>query len=260
VIIRKENGGGLTLVTQTEHSRFVGRLAAHWGNARFAAPRPFESVVRAATYHDYGHLDWEPDPPFDAASGQPCEVRRLPDPDRQLAAHQRNIDWLTGIDPYSGLLVGMHATGLRRARYGTIEHPSGFNPPKQGATMESFLAKNESTQKAARAGLDEDAVWTNFHLLQVWDLLGLYFGCAEPGEDHIAPVPTGYAKAGERVTLRMKPDGPGRIAFDPYPFDQRPLTVEFLCKRLPRAKFESEAAFREAFYKAPEERVAYQLV
>ena len=256
MIIRKENGA-LTLVTQTEHSRFVGQLAAHWGNARFAAPEPFESVARAATYHDYGHLHWEPDAPFDAATGEPCEFRRLPDPERQLKAHQANIDWLTGIDPYSGLLVGMHTTGLRRGRYGRIDHPTGFNPPKQGEAIETFIATNEARQEALRARFGEAGVWTNYHLLQVWDLLGLYFGCAEPGEDHISPVPS---KGGERVTLRMTPAGPNRIAFDPYPFDRRPLTVQFMCKRLPQAKFESEAAFREAFYKAPNELIAYELV
>ena len=32
-----------------------------------------------------------------------------------------------------------------------------------------------------------DQLWANFHLLQVWDLLGLYFGCQEPVEDHIDP-------------------------------------------------------------------------
>ena len=57
MIVREdEKGGGLLLVTQTEHSQFVGQLAAHWGNERFASPEPFESVARAATYHDFGYL------------------------------------------------------------------------------------------------------------------------------------------------------------------------------------------------------------
>jgi uncharacterized protein DUF3891 len=56
MIVRKSPAGSLTLIGQTDHSRFVGQLAAHWGNRDFAAPAPHDSVVRAATYHDYGWL------------------------------------------------------------------------------------------------------------------------------------------------------------------------------------------------------------
>ena len=41
MIIRAEPEGGLTLILQTEHSQFVGRLAAHWGSAAFAALQPY---------------------------------------------------------------------------------------------------------------------------------------------------------------------------------------------------------------------------
>ena len=62
MIVRKNPAGSLTLVGQTDHSRFVGQLAAHWGNHDFAAPAPYDSVVRAATYHDYGWLQYETRP------------------------------------------------------------------------------------------------------------------------------------------------------------------------------------------------------
>ena len=117
MIIRKGSDGELTLISQTDHSRFVGLLAAHWGNEQFTALRPFESVVRAATFHDFGYLNWEPDPSIDPHSGEPYEFRKLPFSDRQLNSYQWCIDWISSIDAYSGMLVSMHRTGLWKQRY-----------------------------------------------------------------------------------------------------------------------------------------------
>src|SRR5688572_1399621 len=62
MIIHDASNGQLTLITQTDHSNLVGELAAHWGNADFAAPEPYDSVVRAAVFHDYGWLRYETKP------------------------------------------------------------------------------------------------------------------------------------------------------------------------------------------------------
>ena len=257
MIIRSENGG-LTLIPQTEHSQFVGQLAAHWGSADFAPLEPFESVVRAATYHDYGYLNWEPDLPFDASSGLPYEFRKLPTADRQLGAYQWCIDWLTGVDPYSGLLVNMHRTGLWRGRYGTIEYPTAFNPKSLQQDVEAFIVRNEARQKEEQSSQPRDQLWTNYTLLQVWDLLGLYFGCAEPGEDYVEPVPRSYD--GKSCRMSMRALGGGQVAFDPYPFDQRPLRVQIACRRVPESTYPDEASFRKAYYQAPQELLEYELV
>ena len=257
MIIRK-GPEGLTLIPQTEHSQFVGQLAAHWGNADFAPLQPYESVVRGATYHDYGYLNWEPDLPFDADMGEPLEFRKIPTAERQLNAYQWCIDWLTGIDPYSGLLVNMHRTGLWRGRYGTISYPTAFNPRSLSADVEGFIARNEARQKVEQASQPHDQLWTNFHLLQVWDLLGLYFGCQEPVEDHIEPVPTGYE--GQKVDMAMTPLGGGRVAFSPYPFNQPSLWVQLACKRLADTIYPDQASFRAAYFQAPNELIEYELV
>ena len=44
----------IILALQIDHSRVAGLLAAHWGNAEFAAPTPYPSVVLAAQEHDNG--------------------------------------------------------------------------------------------------------------------------------------------------------------------------------------------------------------
>ena len=56
MIVRRISDGSLLLINQTDHCLLSGRLAAHWGNARFAVPRPlfgsdvpFWTVGRIAT-------------------------------------------------------------------------------------------------------------------------------------------------------------------------------------------------------------------
>ena len=50
-------------------------FASHWGNATFAVPEPFESVARAATFHDFGYLRYETAPAFNAETGQTPNFR-----------------------------------------------------------------------------------------------------------------------------------------------------------------------------------------
>ena len=99
---------------------------------------------------------------------------------------------MTGIDRYSGLIVSMHRTGLWRGRYGTITYPTAFNIRQLNPDIEAFIARHEAWQEEQQRSLDPAQIWTNYRLLQVWDLLGLYFCCAEPAEDRIEPVPVAY--------------------------------------------------------------------
>jgi hypothetical protein len=94
-------------------------------------------------------------------------------------------------------------------------------------------------------------------MMQVWDLLGLYFCCQEPYEDHIDPIPINFN--GDGVRLEMKPLGKGKVQFDPYPFDEPALRVQLSCKRLPDRKYDSVAAFRETYFKAPNDLLEYEI-
>src|SRR6185436_14833420 len=111
MIIRDPVDGEMLVVGQTDHSRLVGQLAAHWGNDKVARPDPWESVVRAAIYHDYGWLTYETTPLVDEQTGSPYRFLELPLADRQLASYQWSLDWMAAIDTYSGLVVSRHRTG-----------------------------------------------------------------------------------------------------------------------------------------------------
>jgi len=262
MIIRKEANGTLTLIGQTDHSRFVGQLAAHWGNREFEAPRPYDSVVRAATFHDYGWLRYETSPLIDQASGEPYPFLQVPMTERQLGGYQWALDWMTDIDPYSGLIVSMHRTGLWKGRYQKIKHPAGrYNLTVLSPEVQAFVARNEAGQEKARAAFDAKEVWTNYRLMQVWDLLGLYFCCQEPNEDFVDPVPVGYGGGeDEGVRLALKPLASGQVSFDPYPFDVRPCRVQLTAKRLPQQSYPSLEVFRRAWFGAEVELLEFELV
>ena len=56
MILRGNRDNKSVLVAQTDHSQLVGQMASHWGNRQFDPPKPYDSVVRAAIYHDYAWL------------------------------------------------------------------------------------------------------------------------------------------------------------------------------------------------------------
>ena len=259
MIVRKQPNNELILIGQTDHSRLVGQLAAHWGNENFAAPEPYGSMVRAATFHDYGWLRYETSPLIHPETGEPYQFLQVPLGATQLAAYQWSLDWLAGVDRYAGLIINMHRTGLWKNRYETITHPSGYNLRDLNPEVRQFIQQNEAWQEQERASWDSGALWTNYRLMQVWDLLGLYFCCQDPYDDYVEPVPTSYSdKKGIRLT--MQPAGPNQVTFDPYPFNVRPCRVQLAFKRLPKSSFENLEAFHRSYFQAENGLFRFELI
>jgi hypothetical protein len=261
MIVRKLPNGEAMVLTQTDHSRLAGFLASHWGNSTFAPLQPYESVTRAATFHDFGWLKYETQPEIDPKTGEPYTFMNLPFDPRQLDAYQWCVDWLGSVDRYSALLVGMHRVGLWKSRYETITYPAWrYGGIKLPAEINEFIARSEPEQEQERAAIGGDTIWTNYRLLQVWDLLGLYFTVGEPYEHAVEPVPTAYdCDMHSGVRMQMHPLDGNRVAFDPYPFDVRPLTLHIPYRHFDRAAFSDGDAFRRAFFQAVPELLTYQV-
>ncbi len=262
MIVRKQSGKDLVLIGQTDHSRLVGQLAAHWGNDRISAPQPYSSMVRAATFHDYGWLRYETSPLIHPETGEPYRFLQVPLGTTQLAAYQWSLDRLTEIDRYAGLIINMHRTGLWRNRYNTIAHPTGYNVGDLNPEARQFIERNEAWQEQERKSLNSNGqaavLWTNYRLMQVWDLLGLYFCCQDPYEDYIDPVPLRYGD-NEQFRLMMKPAGPGRVLFEPFPFDVKPCEIQLTIKRLTKSSFDNIDEFHRAYFQAAIEVLRFEL-
>jgi hypothetical protein len=261
MIVREEPNGEQILVGQTDHSRLAGQFAAHWGNARFAMPEPFESVARGAAFHDYGYLRYETTPYYDSKTGHTPNFRDVPTDTQRLEEYQWNVDWLLGLDAYASTPANMHRTGLWRGRYGAIVHPP-HTLRKQKPEIDVFV-ENDAQRAAtiAAQGWDQQQLRVNYRLLQVWDLLSLYFSCTRPGQDYIEPVPTSYRdEDGEGVRLSLKPFSEAVIALDPYPFDLDELRVQLCGRRTKTTTFENREAFVKAYFQAPLELMEWTLV
>jgi Protein of unknown function (DUF3891) len=250
MIVRKGPDGSLILIAQTNHAELSGLFAANWGNEIFARPHPHQSVVRAAIYHDAGWYKYEAQPFYDVSTkSTPNFVQVPPDP-IQLEAYQWAIDWVSSIDPYAGLLVNRHRTGLWAERYHTVNTPPP--PPRRPLSelVAKFMAHNETRQQHALQSIDRNEFAINYHMLQVWDLLSLYLCGGERKTQTFEPVPTGYDGSRARgIRMSVTPIDETRLSIEPYPFDVRPFRVCYAYKHV-GADFPSEAAFLEAYYAA----------
>src|SRR5437660_1677720 len=112
--------GSVLMIEQEDHTDLAAQFAAHWGNAEFSRPEPYQSVVFGTIYHDSGHREMEADLPIDVERGVPYAIGRTPPGLRKNEADVLNAHWVRTRDPYASLLVSMHHAGLRKQRYGTV--------------------------------------------------------------------------------------------------------------------------------------------
>jgi hypothetical protein len=268
MIVRELSDGTVWAITQENHADLAAQFAAHWGNDTFAKLQPFETMVFATTYHDSGHREIDAEVPFDVENGRPYGHRNVPQERRRSQAD--NFAWLGERDKYGALLVSMHHSGLRKNRYDTVAATRNGAPGDRTtfAGIDRAFGDLEPWQIeiASALGLDDPAkrraFWTNYCILQVFDLLSLYF-CLDGyegkqlAETRLVGIPTGYA--GDAVAdIRIVPVGENGVRMDPYPFDApfRPVAPARILEPAPVA---SEAEGREAFYRAPREALEWEI-
>lgn len=262
MVIRDLKDGSSTLSTQEDHAELSAQFAAHWGNKDFARLRPYHTMVFATTYHDSGFRSWEGHPPINMEKGRPYGHRETPFSPERFEAHARNVEWIGAKDPYAGLIVSTHHTGLSQYRYQTITSPKGtYRSGPRRPEIQAFIDEQEAWQKEQKKSLGgespkfNDELWFNYRLLQIYDLLSLYFCCDGYKEDRlkedlIAPVPVAYG-SNEEVNLRIIPTGANSVQMDPYPFDRSPLQISVRARTMTAGGFASEDECREAYFKAP---------
>lgn len=257
MIVRPQTDGSVILINQTDHAKLSGFLAAHWGNADFARLTPQDSMFRAAYLHDCGWVDYEAAPMFDAEAKSTPNFTQVGLQPHRLASLRAGINWLTGIDSYAGLLVSRHRTGLWRGRYGTVQHPP--SPVRaQAPLVEAFIAELEAEQEQVLASLDRNEFELNYCLLQFFDLMSLYVCTGEPGAERMSTVPQNYdGKVGDGVEMTFTPRNATEIVLDPYPFDVRPLPVNYVYRHMQTMDYQDVETFRRAYFGTPLQTKSY---
>jgi hypothetical protein len=271
MVIRELKDGRSYVSLQEDHAELAAQFAAHWGNSRFSKLRPYDTMVFATTYHDSGYREFEGNPPMNVAKGRPYAHREeVPNfESTELKAYSKNVEWLSGQDPYAGLLVSMHRTGLWHNRYNVFTEPGGRLRERSQAVQDAkkaLEARQEEVKKQLAAkdpGFANELAY-NYMALQVFDLLSLYFCCDgyanenEFKEYKIAPVRVSYGND-ETVTLTIKPSGPGSVIFDPYPWDVSPLKVSARARIVAPPPEKTAAACAEAYHKAARQLLTFEI-
>src|SRR3954468_18145895 len=260
MIVRYEADGSIVMITQNDHAQVSGLFAAHWGNEKFEKPRPYPSLVRAAMYHDRGWIRYETSPQLNLETGKTPNYREVPSDNAQLESFEWAGDWLSGIDPYAGLIIAKHRTGLWQGRYGVVTHPPAIQRGMLPPAIQEFIGRSEAKQKVAASQLDANELAVNYNLLQVWDIISLYICSTEVLKlDKIEPVPVSYSGAAG-IGMTLTPVRANTIALDPYPFDQSSLTANVIYRRLPQSKFRDSTELQTVYFQTAPQIASFKLV
>jgi hypothetical protein len=271
MVVRELKDGRSYVSLQEDHAELAAQFAAHWGNDRFSRLRPYQTMVFATTYHDSGYREWEGNPPMNVQKGRPFAHREeVPNFEAtELKAYSRNVDWISSHDPYAGLLVSMHRTGLWHNRYNIFTEPAGRLRERSQAVQSAkkeMEAQQEEVKKSFSAkdpGFLNELAY-NYMVLQIFDLLSLYFCCDGYASDDqfkeytIAPVRVSY-DSDKTVKLTIRPNGAGAVIMDPYPFDESPVKFSARTRIVAPPKEKSEAACIDAYHKAARQMLTFEV-
>lgn len=275
MILRKISNASAFAIGQEDHADVAAQCAAHWGRAPFAKLEPYHTMVFGTIYHDSGHREMEAGVPIDPSTGLLYNFRGAPPEVRNPESDRLNSLWIRQRDPYAGLVVAVHHTGLRKRRYDTVSMTGGsINRPGRPESEPPLGVDNafddlQGWQRETAEELDliEPAkrrlFWHNYKMLQVFDLLSLYFCCDGYVDGQLAPVtfldvPLS-PDSEEHVNIQAEPVGRDAVRFSPYPFDVNPLELAAQARELAVHMGEPAAIAQEEFYKAPRHTLSWQV-
>lgn len=259
MIVRETEAGGGTgwqVVLQTDHADLSGQFVRRWGNERFDRPEPYTPVETASFRHDDGWSVWEQSPRLEAATNRPQNFL-----ERELTVHlhlyRAAIAAVSEQDAYAGLLVALHGAGLYRGRYeerAEVLPGDGVLPEDPGEAsvrelVDGFVREQEERQRrlVEQLHLDEDRLWTNYRLLQVFDRLSLYFCMndilAGGRPERLEGVPVDYA--GGQADVSVEPVGPWRVRLDPFPFAESPAHFTLRRRVVAAHDWPDDTSFRQ---------------
>lgn len=260
------------LIAQPDHANLSGQVTLHWGNDEFDPPEPHHSMVVAAEGHDHGWNTYDLEPHLKPDEQKPIGFLEVTS-DEWTSFYGGGVEASADVDPYGGLMVSLHASGLRRQGYGVRPEMTDMHKDPgyadfvevQEAFQTDLMEEMSQSEEYAEYATEEERAflreihetgeysgrcrtWYNYHLLQVFDRLSIYY-CNNYSleETTIGPAPVTYD--GEEVELTVTPVGDAEVTVDPYPFDASPLTFSTSGRRIPKT-FESQGELTRLYYES----------
>lgn len=261
-MIIAQGAGRLRLTLQTDHALLAGQIADAWGGDPFARPEPMQAIRLAVDLHDEGWAELDQHLPVNPATRRPYDFRDIPQ-DLHVEAYDRCVRHALDADPYAGLLVSLHGTGLYRRRYGHLPHlPFREVAPDCHEAVERYLAVQDQLQARLLEELRPDplALWTHYRWLQVWDMISV-FACmvlpTQPFEQFLGSMPHFPGGPDEPITIASA--GPERFTITPWPFAVAQIDLLWMARWVADRPYLSDADLQAALAAAKVETQSVSL-
>lgn len=253
-----DDGKSYRVVKQPDHGKQCVAFARFWGNEEFDFPTPALSLERAAGEHDNGWTEWEQHPTIDERYARPWQFMEL-QAEEHVPLYRRGIARSLELDPYTGILVSMHGTGLYNGRYGTF---AGLKPKvftaQQQPIVDGYIAEQTGIQESLRQRLREQGqwdgessearLWHNYRLLQILDRLSLWCCFQNLPTGKLGPTPTRLGQ--DDVDLELTSTRPWTLSMNPYPFREARVEAPVEARDVPKREYRSPEHFLEEFERA----------
>ncbi|HEV7297861.1 MAG TPA: DUF3891 family protein [Tepidisphaeraceae bacterium] len=267
-MIRRDETDGYLLITQNDHAKLSGQLAACVGNERFGALIDNAAAVRGITLHDCGWPVHDEAPTINP-KGQPTDVFESPH-DVALRVWTESAARATAEGPYPGLLVSLHVLHLSLladARKQDVHERFAVNK-FQHAEVE----RQETLRQSLGLRIDrplmhgladphadplEDALRYHFRWLQTLDQISLALCCTAPPISRTTEL---HPHAGDdAVKLSLECTGERALRIDPWPFDRPSIDLQITGRLVPRVHYDDAAQLRTAYATAAERSLHMRL-
>jgi hypothetical protein len=219
------------LISQIEHAQLAYRLAQHWGAGGVTPLVAGDELLWAIEHHDDGWRDWDrqhgmnPQHALVPEHGLPRSFTEMEVAD-SLAIWSGSIVVAAQHGPLAGYVVAGHFATLAKrvaAASGSAERRGveRFVKVQEDLMAQSLAAwqaldERANTLRQARLALAQ---------LQFFDLLSLWFCCAEATEPDQVEPPGG-------PELTLSPRIPPCVQFAPWPFLAPQLELEVSARRV----------------------------
>ncbi|MGI9456913.1 MAG: DUF3891 family protein [Aeoliella sp.] len=223
------------LISQVEHARISGELAAAW-RAAPSPPAVRNELLAASTHHDDGWAAAEAHPPLDPAQGRPYSFLDLPRDD-SLVLWRDSILIARRIGPLAGWSVAGHFVRLlvdsehakRETSRAWLTEVSRWRQ----SWLNEWTAIDRSINTVRLAGECLESV-------RLFDWLSLWLCCqcpARPDDDAIAPAMSVDGLGSAPVRFESESDQakgePRTVLVSPWPFVGPKVDVDALGYAVP---------------------------
>ena len=261
-MIRDSFKQGWRLITHEAHAHLAGKFARHWKNDQFEPPMPFTHVLDAIRRHDDSWITRDSHPEitkdglpsaFSSSLVGQYEAFEEISLEPYLEVRKQATKQARKRDPYAAVLISMHTVNLltEQADLSTLNE-------EQRSLHSEFINDQRSIQTAIKKDIRDNTIFNGyasdqdfqraFEFLQACDSLSL-FVCVD--YDESTPLRHEHPRnVGDPVQIVYERVGSETYSCEPWPFDERELSLTIPYRYISQRAFDDAESFRQEYHDA----------